>query len=120
MADTTDLKSVDQTRSCGFKSRQGHARKFGRLIGGYMRENKNWREKAACAGRVTNPRDDPFFPVRGDQYTSKEVKEKHCKVCPVEEECLQESISNEANFTYGIWGGTTAHERRNLRRIGKL
>lgn len=40
-----------------------------------------------------------------------------CRACPVREQCLEYAIKN--NIPYGVWGGLSERERRNLikRRI---
>lgn len=35
--------------------------------------------------------------------------------CPIRKLCLQTAIATKSNF--GVWGGLTASERRNLKRI---
>lgn len=39
-----------------------------------------------------------------------------CAACPVREECLAHAL--DTNERFGIWGGTTEKERRELARIG--
>lgn len=57
------------------------------------------------------PQTDPelFFPDKGS--SPKEAK-SICGRCEVADRCLQWSIDNDMQF--GIWGGLTARERRNL------
>lgn len=66
-----------------------------------------WQDHAACAG--LNPR--LFFPEAGES-----VKEalNVCAECPVKTECLQYALDNGERF--GIYGGTTARDRKTLRR----
>ncbi|MFN2390310.1 MAG: WhiB family transcriptional regulator, partial [Actinomycetota bacterium] len=40
-----------------------------------------------------------------------------CSSCPVRSECLEQALVG--NEPYGIWGGTSARERRSLRRQRK-
>jgi WhiB family redox-sensing transcriptional regulator len=52
-----------------------------------------------------------FFPEKGE--TSLVAKAKGvCSVCTVIAECLEYGL----NERFGIWGGTTEEERRNIRR----
>ena len=59
---------------------------------------------------------DPWFPE--DEYVdgSLEVRAAKdvCESCPMARACLD--YAQEAGVPYGIWGGTTPHERRELRR----
>jgi len=57
------------------------------------------------------PQTDPeaFFPDKGSP--GKEAKEI-CYRCEVATRCLQWAIENE--MEYGIWGGLSARERKNL------
>lgn len=66
-----------------------------------------WLANAHCQGM------DPelFFPRKSD--AQKETI-KFCLRCPVRLDCLQYALDTPVN--YGIWGGTTQEERRQLRR----
>lgn len=67
----------------------------------------NWRDKAACVG--TNQA--VFFPEDvGDVNHAKSI----CKTCPVREDCLEFALTT--NEDHGVWGGTSARERRRMRR----
>ena len=52
-----------------------------------------------------------FFPEPCDNRQVQRAKEV-CGVCYVQAECLEFGLYE----THGIWGGTTEHERRLLRR----
>lgn len=66
-----------------------------------------WVRSARCRNVPT----DLFFPIRGDDVrTAKEV----CSRCPVTDACLQYALS-APDALVGIWGGTTAKQRRALR-----
>lgn len=63
-----------------------------------------WYEHAECRGMPP----DMFHPQRGaSTRPGKEV----CAHCPVRELCLEEHLDEPI----GIWGGTTAQDRRRLR-----
>ncbi|MCA1692056.1 MAG: WhiB family transcriptional regulator [Acidimicrobiales bacterium] len=67
----------------------------------------SWRQRGACVG--LDP--DVFYPPSDEE--SDEAK-AICASCPVQEPCLEFALdSREAD---GIWGGTTARERRRLLR----
>lgn len=66
-----------------------------------------WQDSGSCKGA------DPalFFPERGKLTgPAKQI----CATCPVIEECLNYALSEAIKF--GIWGGKSERERRQLRR----
>ena len=75
------------------------------MLGLYDQEFE-WMQTGAC--REEDP--DLFFPERGGDFAApKEV----CARCDVKDECLAYAMDNHIQF--GIWGGTSEHERRKLR-----
>lgn len=76
------------------------------------RQYGDWRERAAC--RDADP--ELFFPVSdvgpGARQTA-QAKEI-CARCPVQTQCLTFALRN--GLDDGIFGGTTARERRVLVR----
>ena len=66
----------------------------------------SWHQRAAC--KDLSP--DVFFPNNYNDSSIKEAREV-CSSCPVKVECFQDAISNNV---YGIWAGTTEHQRRNI------
>lgn len=71
-------------------------------------DGRNWRSRAACRTQPTWL----FFPARGDHTTLAAAK-RVCSYCPVRSECLEASIDEPD----GVFGGTSAKERRNLRKV---
>ncbi|MFC4001892.1 WhiB family transcriptional regulator [Prauserella oleivorans] len=75
-------------------------------------EKMNWRHRAAC--RDEDP--ELFFPVSdmgpGAQQTA-EAK-SICARCPVRDQCLSYALDNGLDF--GVFGGLTERERRELVR----
>lgn len=71
-----------------------------------------WRRQAAC--RDADP--ELFFPVgsAGPALAQAAEAKAVCARCPVREACLNFALSTGQD--YGIWGGLTEDERRNLRR----
>jgi WhiB family redox-sensing transcriptional regulator len=67
----------------------------------------DWQERAICA--QTDP--ESFFPEKGG--STREAK-RICLSCDVKEECLEYAMENDQRF--GIWGGLSERERRNLRK----
>ncbi len=65
-----------------------------------------WMADAACRGSTVN-----FHPERGqDARSAKAI----CARCPVREQC--QAYALETGEMFGVWGGTTAKERRRLLR----
>jgi WhiB family transcriptional regulator, redox-sensing transcriptional regulator len=71
------------------------------------RAGGDWWLSALCA--ETDP--EAFFPERGASTTTAKAV---CALCTVRAECLEYAIENDERF--GIWGGTSENERRQLRR----
>ena len=71
-----------------------------------------WTERAAC--RDEDP--ELFFPVSDIGPGARQVEQAKsvCARCPVQAQCLTYALDNGLN--YGIFGGTTERERRNLIR----
>jgi WhiB family transcriptional regulator, redox-sensing transcriptional regulator len=67
----------------------------------------DWRLEALCA--QSDP--ESFFPDKGG---SARAALEVCERCPVRAECLNFALENDERF--GIWGGTTERQRRELRR----
>jgi WhiB family redox-sensing transcriptional regulator len=64
-----------------------------------------WQARGLCA--QTDP--EAFFPEPGaPNWRAKRV----CRSCPVRRECLSFAVDNGEE--YGIWGGLSAHERRQV------
>jgi WhiB family transcriptional regulator, redox-sensing transcriptional regulator len=59
---------------------------------------------------VPRPDVNVFFPERGG---SSKAARAVCARCDVREECLESALANQEEF--GIFGGTSPHERRQLR-----
>ncbi|GEM_PF-1466654 len=76
------------------------------------RDAGNWRRQAACRG------EDPelFFPIgsTGPALTQIAEAKKICARCPVRAPCLRFALAT--GQAYGIWGGRTEDERRQLCR----
>ncbi len=66
-----------------------------------------WMDAGACRGTA----DERFFPEQGDTV---EPARAACMACPVREMCLEYALTNNERF--GIWGGLSERERRQLRR----
>lgn len=70
---------------------------------------------AACSGQDPNDWMEVTRIARdGQQRADYDEKRALCCSCPVREECLHEALANPE--LVGMWGGTTADERRKMRR----
>ena len=65
-----------------------------------------WQNKAACKGTDT----ELFYSEIGARCASAKAV---CAACPVCDTCLEFALANREMF--GVWGGTSEHERRRLR-----
>lgn len=70
-------------------------------------DRPDWMRQAACADMNS----DLFFPQRG---ASTDKAKAACRACPVRAECLAYAMNTGERF--GIWGGLSERERRQLRR----
>jgi WhiB family redox-sensing transcriptional regulator len=70
-------------------------------------EDLSWQDKALCA--QVDP--DLFFPERGDSTLP---AKRICARCEVRAECLDAALARGERW--GIWGGLSEHQRRQLRR----
>ncbi|WP_281245664.1 WhiB family transcriptional regulator [Propionibacterium cyclohexanicum] len=66
---------------------------------------EDWPLRAKCRGM-----NDALFPEGKDQKRAKAV----CMGCPVRPQCLAEALDN--GIEWGVWGGMTERERRQLLR----
>jgi WhiB family redox-sensing transcriptional regulator len=69
-------------------------------------QDLSWQEHALCA--QADP--DAFFPDKG---SSPRQAKNVCQACTVRAECLSYALENDERF--GVWGGLTDHERRDLK-----
>lgn len=68
-----------------------------------------WKSQAACRGLDTAL----FFPLGGESGTEAKAV---CAGCPVRTECLDYQLAAPEAGDTGIWGGTSARQRRKMRR----
>jgi hypothetical protein len=66
---------------------------------------------------------EAWQPLDTNGYDAKLTEENQAAMfvcqneCPVRQQCL--TVALETKQDYGIWGGTTANERRQYRRTGR-
>ena len=71
-----------------------------------MPDPEDWPLLAKCRGM-----NDALFPEGKDQKRAKAI----CGGCPVRPQCLAEALDN--HIEWGVWGGMTERERRQLLRL---
>jgi WhiB family transcriptional regulator, redox-sensing transcriptional regulator len=78
-----------------------------------MTIHTGWRDVAAC--RDADP--DLFFPtgMTGPALRDLDEAKRICRACPARARCLSWALDH--GVTDGVWGGTTADERRGIRRL---
>lgn len=70
-----------------------------------LQRRADWTLEARCQGKQ-----DELFPDGADQKRVRTL----CSGCPVRKECLAEALDNR--IEWGVWGGMTERERRQLLR----
>jgi WhiB family transcriptional regulator, redox-sensing transcriptional regulator len=70
------------------------------------RRSSQWQDWALCAGDPA-----PFFSEDG---ADAEMAKAICAGCVVQAECLDYALARNERF--GVWGGLSERERRNLKR----
>lgn len=76
-------------------------------------QGTGWQVEAACRGM--DP--DLFFPGRGESTAAARAV---CQECPVRQECLDHAMEDGHLEKWGVWGGTTERQRRQLRRARRM
>jgi len=69
-------------------------------------EKQDWQLRASCRGLDT----DMFYSQEPEII---EQAKAVCGQCAVKAVCLDDAMANE---DFGVWGGTSANERKNARR----
>ena len=75
--------------------------------------DRSWQPIALCRGNHSHLFFPPNTSERKDERERREQRAKSiCQVCPVQSSCLEYAL--ESTEQYGIWGGFTETERRQL------
>ena len=75
--------------------------------------DRSWQPIALCSGNHSHLFFPPSTSERKDEREKREARAKSiCAVCPVRLPCLE--YAAEIKEPYGIWGGLTEAERRQL------
>jgi WhiB family transcriptional regulator, redox-sensing transcriptional regulator len=92
-------------------SRTNYALLKGEAMESAVTGSGDWRDNAAC--RDADP--DLFFPIATTGPALRQVQEaiQICQTCPIQARCLAWAL--EQGVTDGVWGGTTAEQRRAIR-----
>ena len=77
----------------------------------YPEVDQSWRDQAACIGKPLRL----FFHKNADAGADYSYAKEICASCPVRRQCLEEGLRLPM-LNFGVWGGLTVNERRNLRR----
>ena len=72
-------------------------------------ESFEWVDRAACGEH-----DTPVMFAHPSNTADLEYAKSLCDICPVRAECLKHAL--DAGESWGVWGGTTAEERKQLKR----
>lgn len=77
-------------------------------------DDRSWRQRAACRGTGWDLWFAPPNTPSASSLEQRRVRDASaiCLGCPVRQECLDYAL--EHSIWYGIWGGMTERERRNL------
>jgi WhiB family transcriptional regulator, redox-sensing transcriptional regulator len=76
---------------------------------GSLEAQMAWTTRAACLDMPL----DLFFPSNSDPAFYRTAR-TICKSCPVRKECLELALDMENGLHYGMFGGLTPDERRDL------
>ncbi len=75
--------------------------------------DRTWQPIALCSGNHSHLFFPPSTSERKDEREKREVRAKSiCQICPVQMPCLD--YAAEIKEPYGIWGGLTEAERRQV------
>lgn len=76
----------------------------------------DWRVNAQCRVEGTDP--EVFFPVSDLGPGARQAAQAKavCARCGVRSECLTDAV--DSGLEFGVFGGLTENERRNLSRTG--
>jgi hypothetical protein len=70
-------------------------------------ERPAWHADAACKGS------GPRLIFAGSRRSAADARARYCDACPVSAQCLAAALSGDE---VGVWGGSTADQRRGMRR----
>ncbi|HLE38305.1 MAG TPA: WhiB family transcriptional regulator [Acidimicrobiia bacterium] len=83
------------------------------MLDGVANVDRSWQLKGLCRGNHSYLFFPPSAVERKEERERREHKAKAiCSVCSVNEECLEFAL--EIREPYGIWGGLTETERRQV------
>lgn len=70
----------------------------------------SWIQDAACRDIGT----EPFYTT---DPTAVDAAKAICRACPVRQDCLTDAMQTEDYLRWGVWGGLTPDERRDLASV---
>lgn len=75
--------------------------------------DRTWQPVALCRGNHSHLFFPPSTTERKEERERREVRAKSiCRICPVQSHCLDYAMT--IREPYGIWGGLTEAERRQV------
>lgn len=81
-----------------------------------MAINDAWQANGLCRGNHSHLFFPPSTFERKDERERRELRARAiCRVCPVQSDCLDYAM--RIREPYGIWGGFTESERRELTAV---
>lgn len=77
----------------------------------------NWQLRGLCRGNHAHLFFPPSTFERKEERQRREIRAKSiCQVCPVQDDCVEYAL--EIREPYGIWGGLTESDRRQVQLVG--
>lgn len=77
----------------------------------------NWQLRGLCRGNHAHLFFPPSTFERKEERQRREIRAKSiCQVCPVQHDCVEYAL--EIREPYGIWGGLTESDRRQVQLVG--
>ena len=81
--------------------------------------DRTWQPVALCRGNHSHLFFPPSTQERKEERERREVRAKSiCKICPVQAQCYEYAMA--IREPYGIWGGLTESERRQMLSVAAV
>lgn len=78
-------------------------------------EQPPWLDPQAPTAMCAETDAELWFPEKGSGSTS-QVAKRLCRSCPLLAGCREYALTHPRETRFGIWGGLSEYERRELRR----
>ncbi len=73
---------------------------------------QDWRSRGACHDHAAVRENINLMMPDGESHATLALPKRICGGCPVQDDCLDWALAT--NEPHGVWGGLSAHERRDL------